>query len=125
MLSKRVAERMSEIEQGAVALFRLVARDHGGFRGAGFCNGFEPRRAAGEDVAPARFQPFEEIVIVDQPVFDDLGVTRAEFALRQRVERRRIGEHQLRLVEGADEILAMRRIDAGLAADGGIDLRQQ
>ena len=30
-----------------------------------------------------------------------------------------------RLVEGADQILALRRVDAGLAADGGIDLRQQ
>ena len=36
-----------------------------------------------------------------------------------------VGEHQLRLMEGADEILAAAGVDAGLAADGGIDLRQQ
>ena len=28
-------------------------------------------------------------------------------------------------MEGADEVLALRRVDAGLAADRGIDLRQQ
>jgi hypothetical protein len=37
----------------------------------------------------------------------------------------RIGEYQDRLVEDADEVLAVPRVDAGLAADGGIDLREQ
>ena len=36
---------------------------------------------------------------------------------RQRVEQRGVGDHQDRLVEGADQILAVTRIDAGLAAD--------
>ena len=35
------------------------------------------------------------------------------------------GEHQIGLVEHADEVLAVARIDAGLAADRGIDLRQK
>jgi hypothetical protein len=36
-----------------------------------------------------------------------------------------IGDHQHRLMERAEQVLALRRVDAGLAADRGIDLRQQ
>ena len=63
--------------------------------------------------------------IAKQSVFRDLGIAGAKLALRQRVEQRGIGEHQHRLMERADEILAVRRVDAGLAADRGVDLRQQ
>ena len=41
---------------------------------------------------------------------------------RQHVE---VGQHQPRLVEGADQVLAARRVDGGLAADRGVDLGQQ
>ena len=84
-------------------------------------------RSAAPDkhVAPVRLQPGEEGGIAEQPVFGDLGIAGAEFALRQRVEQRGVGDHQDRLMEGADQVLAVRRIDAGLAADRGIDLRQQ
>src|SRR5690606_23641527 len=34
-------------------------------------------------------------------------------------------EDEARLVEGAEQVLAVRRIDAGLAADRAVDLRQQ
>ena len=73
--------------------------------------------SAGEDVLPVRFQPGEEGGVADQPVFGDLGIAGAEFALRQRVEQRGVGDHHGRLMEGADQVLALARIDAGLAAD--------
>ncbi len=60
-----------------------------------------------------------------KPVFRDLGIARAKFPFRQRVEQRRIRNDQNRLMERADEILTLARIDSGLAADGRIDLRQQ
>ena len=45
---------------------------------------------------------------------------------RGRVFKRVDVDHdQARLVEGADEVLAGRMVDAGLAADAGVDLRQQ
>ncbi len=69
--------------------------------------------------------PREKCGIVDQSVFDDLGVSRAQLAQGQRIERVRIGEHQRWLVKGADQVLARRGIDCGLAADTGIDLREQ
>ena len=80
---------------------------------------------AGENVLPVFFQPGEERGIAEQAVFGDLGIAGAEFALRQRVEQRGVGDHHHRLMEGADQILAVARIDAGLAADRTVDLRQQ
>ena len=65
------------------------------------------RRAAGEHVLPVGFQPGEEAGIAEQAVFGDLGIAGAELALRQRVEQRGVGEHQDRLMEGADQILAV------------------
>src|SRR5262249_37141403 len=63
--------------------------------------------------------------IAEQAELRDLGVAGAEITLRQSVEQRGIGDHQDRLMEGAGEILAVARVDAGLAADRGVDLRQQ
>ncbi len=81
--------------------------------------------AAGKDVAPIGFEPGKEAGVTEQSVFGDLGIAGAELARRQCIERRSIGEHQDRLMEGADQILAMRRIDRSLAADRGLDLRQE
>jgi hypothetical protein len=69
--------------------------------------------------------PDPEGRIVDQPIFGDLGIARQQLAPGQAIQHVGIGKHQPRLVEGADEVLAMTRVDAGLAADRGIDLRQQ
>ena len=64
--------------------------------------------AAGEHVLPVRLQPGEEGGVAEQPVFGDFGIAGAELALRQRVEQRGVGDHQDRLVEGADQVLAVR-----------------
>jgi hypothetical protein len=66
----------------------------------------------------------KKVRLVDQPVFGDFGIAGAEFALGKRVQHIGVGEHEIRLMEDADQVLAMARIDAGLAADRGIDLRQ-
>ena len=44
---------------------------------------------------------------------------------RQGREQAGIDEHRQRLMEAADQVLADRQVDAGLAADGGVHLRQQ
>ena len=56
-------------------------------------------------------------IIAEQPELCKLGIAGAEVALRQRIEQRRIGNHQDRLMKHADEIFAVARIDRGLAAD--------
>ena len=63
--------------------------------------------------------------VAEQPVLHHLGIAGAELALRQRVEQRGVGDHQDRLIERADQVLALAGVDRGLAADRGIDLRQQ
>ena len=83
------------------------------------------RRAARENIGVVGLQPGEEGFVAEHAVFGDFGIAGAELARRQRVEHRGVGDHQQRLVKRAEQILALRRIDAGLAADRGIDLRQQ
>ena len=48
-----------------------------------------------------------------------------ELALRQRAQRVHVDDHQPRLIEGADEVLALVVVDRGLPAHAGVHLRQQ
>ena len=71
------------------------------------------------------FQPIEEGQIADEAVFHHLGIAGEQLAPRQGGERVQIGQHEARLMEAADEVLALRRVDSGLAADGAVHLGQQ
>lgn len=82
------------------------------------------RSPAASDEA-RRLQPVEEAGIAEKPVLHHLAVTRKEVAGGQRFQHRGVGQHEGGLVEGADEVLAVDGIDAGLAADGTVDLRQE
>ena len=116
---------MSEIEQGTVAGFALVARHDLRLGAATGGDRLFTRDSAREYLAMMSLQPVEQLCIAQHAVFGDFGVARAELPWRQRIEHRRIGDHQHRLMKRADKILAVRRIDTGLAADRRIDLRQQ
>ncbi|MCY1546275.1 hypothetical protein D9M68_822640 [compost metagenome] len=93
--------------------------------GAAAGNRFATCRTAGENLWLLFLKPEEELFIVDQAVLDHFGIAGGELTGAEGVERRKIGQHQFGLVEGANEVLAMGRIDAGLAADRAIDLRQK
>src|SRR3546814_1328762 len=80
---------------------------------------------AGEQRGAVRLAPGEKDGIVDQAVFDHLGIARAQFARRQGGERRRVDQDDRRLVKGADQILAGGDVDRSLAADAAVDLREQ
>ena len=71
------------------------------------------------------FEPFEEGEIVDQPVFDHFPIAGQQLAARQGIEDRDIGQHHMRLMKAAHQILTKPRVDAGLAADRAVDLGQQ
>jgi hypothetical protein len=116
---------MAEIEQRPLAVLALVTRDDGSLHPATHRDGVLARGAACEQLAPVRLQPGEEAGIAEQAVFDDFGIAGAELPLGQRVEQRGICQHQHRLMKRADEILAVRGIDCGFAADGRVDLRKQ
>jgi hypothetical protein len=71
------------------------------------------------------FEPIVVRGVAYQAVFDDLAIAGPHLARRQCSERAGVGQHQARLVEGAEEVLARSRIDRGLAADRAVDLRQE
>ena len=122
---QRMAEGVAEIEQRAFAGLALVARHDRGLGAAGGRDRVFARGAALEDVGVIGFQPGEKRLVAEHAVFGDFGIAGAKLARRQRIEHRGIGDHQNRLVKRAEQILALRRIDSGLAADRRIDLRQQ
>jgi hypothetical protein len=115
---QRMAEGVAEIEQGAVAGLGLVASDDGRLGAAGGGDGVDAVAAALEDAAPVRLQPGEEAGIIDEAVLRHLGIAGAELAGGERVEHVGVGQHEARLIEGADKVLAVPGVDAGLAADG-------
>src|SRR5271169_1304822 len=122
---KRVTEGVTEIEQRTLSLLGLVGCDDAGFGRTTGCNGLGAGRAAREHFAPTSFEKFEEIAVADEAILDDFRVPGAKLAPAQGIEAARICENEHRLVERADEILAVRRIDPRLSADAGIDLRQE
>ena len=121
-----MSEGVPEVEQRAFAGLALVRRYHHGLVLAGTGNGI----SQGVGIARAQLlhvdlEPREEGRIHDQTVLDHFGKAGRELAFRQRIQRRGIGEHQARLVEGADHVLAAGMVDRRLAANGGIHLREQ
>jgi hypothetical protein len=71
------------------------------------------------------FKPFEKRQVPDQTVFDHFGQARAQLTIGQRSQGIGIGQHQFRLMEGTDHVLAERMVDRRLAAHRRINLRQQ
>ena len=122
-----MAEGVAEIEQRpGAALLALVGLDDRRLGAAARGDGVGAVAAfAGEDLRPALLEPSEERGIAEEPVFHHFGVARAELAGAERVEHGNVGEHEARLMEGADQVLALGGVDAGLAADGGIDLGEE
>ena len=71
------------------------------------------------------FEVAEKLGIENHAVLDHFGQPGAILALAQRRQHGRVDEHSGRLPEGADHVLGARQIDAHLAADRAVDLRQQ
>ena len=79
----------------------------------------------GEQARHIALEPGEELGVAEHAVLDDFRDAGTKFARRQGGEGVAVGDHQSRLMEGADEILAAGVIDPGLAAHTGIDLGEQ
>src|SRR5690606_4780510 len=61
----------------------------------------------------------------DERGLDDLGEAARELARGERPERGRVGEDEARLMERPDEVLPGVVVDAGLAADSAVRLRDE
>src|SRR5215472_4107711 len=121
-----VPEGVAEIEQRAVALLAFVAGDDLGFhRAAGQHRAPQRLRSKRTDLVAFGFEPGEKFGVTDEAVFDDLGIAGEQLAARQAPQNGRVGEHETRLVEGADQILAGGGVDPGLAADRAVYLSQE
>ena len=68
-----------------------------------------PPASPASSAAPFASHQAKKSGVADQAVFDDLGIAGAQLARRQGVEAGGVDQHQRRLVEGADQILAGRR----------------
>ena len=106
-----MTESMTEIEERALAGLALVTANDRRLGAARHRHGMFARgiarRACAKYVAPMRFQPGKERGIAKQAVFHQFGIAGAEFALRQRVKERGIGDNQDRLVECPDQIFPL------------------
>ena len=121
-----MAEGVAQVEQRAPSRFPLVLGDDRRLGAAAEGDRVaKRRRIARENALAVRLQPLEERTVAQQPVLDDLGVTGAHLSRVQRLQSLDVRQHQARLVEQADQVLALRRVDAGLAAHRAIHLRQQ
>ena len=122
----RVTERVAEVEQRSRPVFALISGDDPRLDLAGTPDGVLERCGfAREQLPRGGFDPLQELDVLDQPVLDHFGETRAQLAWRQSAQRGDIAENANRLMERSDEVLARRVIDAGLAADSRIHLCEQ
>ena len=121
-----MTECVAEVEQGAAGALALIGPDNRRLHFHAAANGVGQRgRVARQHLGRVGLQPGEERPIAEQAVFDHFGIAAHHFARRQAGQRVEVGQHQSGLMKGADQILAARRVDGGLAADRRIHLRQQ
>ncbi len=118
---------MPEVEGGTQAGdLTLVAGHHGRLLPAGGRDHPDQEVAIEpQQVLQAALDVREQIRVADDTVLDHLREAGDELATRQRREGVDVGNDEPRLVERADQVLAAWVVDARLAADGGVDLRQQ
>src|SRR5215469_18482106 len=127
MSLERVTEGMAEIEQSARAARLPLVRLDDLCLGAGArLDGMTPLAAlAREHIRPILLEPGKERCVAEKPVLHHFCIAGAELARAQGREHRNVGDDQARLIEGADQILALSRVDARLAANRRVDLGEQ
>lgn len=121
-----VAEGVAEVEVGADAVLFFVLFDDMGFHLAAVLDGVgQGALLLLHDGGHVLLEAGEEMDVAEQGVFDDFGKAGGKFARGQGAEGGGVGDNGLGLVEGADHIFAEGVVDAGFAANGGIDLTEQ
>ena len=121
-----VAEGVAVVEDHAQAGFAFVDSDDAGFHPDRCGNdAFERSGIAGEDSCGILFHEAEERGIADDASFDGLEKAGAQLAVGEGLQDVDIGEDGSGVVEAADEVFACGEVDAGFAADGGVDLGEE
>jgi hypothetical protein len=118
--------KVAEVEQGTLALLERITLDDGGLVPAAARDGFgQYRILAGQQRIGMLLQPFEEHGITQRAVLHHFGQAGTQLARRQGGQHAGIGDDRARRMERADQVLAGRDVDRGLAAHRRIDHRQQ
>ena len=78
-----------------------------------------------EGACRVRFDEIENAYVVGEADLDHLGEPGGQIHCGQRRQCIKIADDERWLVEGADEVLALSSVDAGLAPDRGIDHSEQ
>ncbi len=121
-----VTERVAEVEGGARAGFKLVLCDDARLDAdACFNDVGEGCGVAGEDAVCVLLHVGEEGRIAEDGGLDTFLQAGAEFAFGEGAEGVGVCEDGDGLMEAADQVFASREIDAGLAADGAVDLGEE
>ena len=121
-----VARRVPEVQDAARAALALVLGHDPRLDPAGVGYHRDQRvLLAADDGAQVASHPLEQAAVGDHAVLDHLVEAGPELAPGERAEQLRVGEDRERLVERADQVLAEPMVDAHLAADGAVDLREQ
>ena len=117
---------MAEIEDAAQAALALVALHHIGLEFAAAADhGHDRRRFEALYGRPLTFEKSEEVAVDGGTILDHLAHAAAELRLGQGAEHVRVDEHGPRLVKGADQVLALVQVHAGLAAHRTVHLGEQ
>jgi hypothetical protein len=122
-----VAERVAEVELGPqAARVPLIPRDDRRLDLTGALHHHAHRaQLQAQALAQVRFEEPEERRVRDDAVLDDFGQAGAALAKRQGAQEAEVVPDQAGLVEAPEEILRVRHVHAGLAADGGVHLREE
>jgi len=107
-----MAQGVAVVQHRTATALALVTRNHVGL------DGDAPGDALVQVAVDQRFAA-QEVVL------GHLAQPAPVLAGRQRLEHLGVAQHCRRLPEGAHQILPLGQIDAGLPADGGVDLAQQ
>ena len=81
-----------------------------------------PRRRRARSPSPSRLEQLEQPLVAEGGHLDRLAERRPPLALGQRPQERDVDDDRGRLVERADQVLALGQVHAGLAADRRVDL---
>lgn len=117
-----MADGMPEVEGFADAFFPGVFFHDALFDEQGRQDGRAPVDAV-QGADPADLFPLNGIG--DEAVFDGLGEAAADFPGRQGAEEGRVDENREGVLKKADAVFELKKIDAQLSADGGVQLGQQ
>ena len=126
-----VADGMAEIERHPQPGLALVGRHYfalgpgAAFDHFGHAARLELAFVAARDRLAGLLDQLQQPLVAQTAHLHDFAEGGPELAGRQRGQQGDVGHEGDRLVEGADQVLALRQVHGRLAAEGGVDLADQ